>query len=326
MGKHLTHSDILFWNARGIKTKKLELVNHLEANNIPVALIAETHLQPSITFKCANYFTYRSDRTTQRSGGTAILARRDINHIEFPLPQLQRIEATAIQLTLNKEPVILVSVYSPPGKIFERDLDLLIGLGHKVILAGDFNAKHSMWGSRLNNTAGQTLLSHYYKNNYIISAPAQSTFFPDRLTSRSDILDIAILSNVLTKHSIRTLGNLSNSDHRPVLMSFNSHFEPTELKTIFNYSAANWNLFQTGILNRLNMQCLHGICSINEIDVAATRLTDIIPKAARQAIPLKTISYSSLQISSSTRALIEIRNRLRNQWQRTHDIAYHNLT
>jgi endonuclease/exonuclease/phosphatase family metal-dependent hydrolase len=147
-------------------------------------------------------------------------------------------EATAIQLTINKEPVILVSVYNPPGKLIDRDLDLLIGLGHKVILAGDFNAKHIMWGSRLNNTAGQSLLSHYYKNSYVISAALQPTYFPDRHTLRSDILDIAILSNVLTRHSIRTLGNLPTSDHRPILLSFNCHFEPAEMKPTFIYSAA----------------------------------------------------------------------------------------
>jgi hypothetical protein len=104
-------------------------------------------------------------------------------------------------------------------------------------------------------------------------------------------------------------------------MSFNYPFEPAELKPIFNYSAANWNLFHTGILNHLNMQCLQGNCSIREIDVEATHLTDIILMADRQAIPLKTSSYSSLQISASTRALIQKRNRLRNRWQRTHDIA-----
>jgi hypothetical protein len=98
-------------------------------------------------------------------------------HNEFPLPPLQRIEATAIELRINKETVILASVYSPPGKIFEADLDLLIGLGHKVILAGDLNDKHITWGARVNNSAGQTLLSHYYKNNYIIIAPTKPTFF-----------------------------------------------------------------------------------------------------------------------------------------------------
>jgi hypothetical protein len=204
MGKYLTHSDILFWNARGIKSKKFELLNYLEANNIPIALISEPHLQPSITFKCSNYITYRSDRITQQGGGTAILIHGDINHKDFLLPHQQRMEATAIQLTINKDLIILVSIYSPPGKIIERDLDLLIGLGHKVILAGDFNAKHLMWCARQNNTAGQSLLTHYYKNNYVISAPSQSIYFPDRHSLGADILDFAILSDVLTKHSIRT--------------------------------------------------------------------------------------------------------------------------
>jgi hypothetical protein len=54
-------------------------------------------------------------------------------------------EATAIQLNVNKELINLISVYNPPGKIIERDLDLLIGTGHKLILAGDFNAKHVTW-------------------------------------------------------------------------------------------------------------------------------------------------------------------------------------
>jgi hypothetical protein len=64
---------------------------------------------------------------------------------------LQRIEATAIQLNINKESIVLISVYNPPEKILECDLYLLIGTGHKVILAGDFNAKHLTWGARQNN-------------------------------------------------------------------------------------------------------------------------------------------------------------------------------
>jgi hypothetical protein len=80
-------------------------------------------------------------------------------------------EATAIQLWIGKEPVILVSAYNPPGKLIVTDLDLLINIANKVILAGDLNAKHIAWGSRLNNTAGTTLLSHYHQNNYIIAAP-----------------------------------------------------------------------------------------------------------------------------------------------------------
>jgi hypothetical protein len=60
--RSLAQTDILFWNARGIKSKKCEFLSYLEVNNIPIALVNETHLQPTTKFKCPNYITYRSDR------------------------------------------------------------------------------------------------------------------------------------------------------------------------------------------------------------------------------------------------------------------------
>jgi hypothetical protein len=66
MGKSFTHADILFWNARCIKSKKYGFLNYVEVNSLPVALISETRLQLSMKFKSANYKTYRSDRLNQR--------------------------------------------------------------------------------------------------------------------------------------------------------------------------------------------------------------------------------------------------------------------
>jgi hypothetical protein len=57
-------------------------------------------------------------------------------------------EATAIQLNINKKSIVLISVYNSPGKIVESNLDLLTGTRHKVILSGDFNAKHVTWRAR----------------------------------------------------------------------------------------------------------------------------------------------------------------------------------
>jgi hypothetical protein len=54
-------------------------------------------------------------------------------------------EATALQLNINRESISLISVYNPPGKIIERQLDVLIETRHKLIVAGDFNAKHVPW-------------------------------------------------------------------------------------------------------------------------------------------------------------------------------------
>jgi hypothetical protein len=58
-----------------------------------------------------------------------------------------------------------------------------------------------------------------------------------------------------------------------------------------------------------------------ERDVAVKHLTDTINTATRLAIPLRTRTFKSMQIAASTRTLIQKRNKLRTQWQRTHDIT-----
>jgi exonuclease III len=195
------NTNILFWNARGIQNKKTEFFNYLEANNIPIALLNETHLHPSTKFKCPNYCVYRSDREGGPGGGTAILIRIEIKHSEIFLHKLQHMEATAIQLIINKELITLFSIYNPPGKIIERDLDLLLQTGNKVILAGDFNAKHFTWHSRNNNRARRVLLSHYNNNEYLITATVRPTHVPDGNPGGADVLDLAILHNIVSTYN-----------------------------------------------------------------------------------------------------------------------------
>jgi hypothetical protein len=158
-------------------------------------------------------------------------------------------EAAAIQFNINKESIILSLFYNPPGNIIERDLDILIGTGHKAIFTGDLNAKHLAWRARQNNAAGQSLLNHYYKNNYIISTPSRPTHFPDRNPSGAEILDFAIVSNVLSNHSISTLSSFSASDHSPVLLTISGPLEADVIKPNFIYREANWELFSK-LLNK----------------------------------------------------------------------------
>jgi hypothetical protein len=214
-------------------------------------------------------------------------------------------EATAIQLNINKESIVLISVYNPPGKIIERDSDLLIETGHKVILAGDFNAKLVTRSALQNNAAGQILINHYYKNNYIISAPSQPTLYPDRNPAGAETLDFAILSNALSSHSVRTLGSLSTSDHSPVLLTIRGPLESDEIKPNFIYREANWELFQKYLVNNLNAQWVEGNSSKSGIDVAVKHLTDTLNRAALYAILLKRRTLKSMQIATSTRVLIQ---------------------
>ena len=94
-----------------------------------------------------------------------------------------------------------------------RHIDLLIKASKKIILAGDFNTKHLTWISRNNNAVEQVLLNHYNKNDRIIAAPISATHIPEGTHSTTDVIDFAVLKNIISQHTIKILGFLSHSDH-----------------------------------------------------------------------------------------------------------------
>ena len=71
--------NILQWNAEGVFKKKLELVERMNKENIDIACIQETHLNPAHRFQVRGYECFRSDRIERHKGGVLILVRNSIN-------------------------------------------------------------------------------------------------------------------------------------------------------------------------------------------------------------------------------------------------------
>ena len=162
-----------------------------------MAPVTEPHLQPSAKL---NYSVYRKDTDDTPGEGTAIVVRKVIKHSEILQPTLQHMEATAIQLSINKSLVTLNSIYKPPGKIVETDIQLLIKASRKEIPAGNSDAKHVTWNYRKKNAAGQVLLNHYNKNDHIITAPVSATHIPDGIHSTPEVIDFAVLNIIISQH------------------------------------------------------------------------------------------------------------------------------
>jgi len=107
------NTNILFWNARGTRSRRIEFLNHRKGNSIQLTLINETRLQPSAKLNFLKYFGYRSHREDRLGGRKTILIRKEIKHIKI-LPTLQDMEATGKQLRMNKELLMLSCTDNPP--------------------------------------------------------------------------------------------------------------------------------------------------------------------------------------------------------------------
>jgi hypothetical protein len=72
--------------------------------------------------------------------------------------------------------MLLASVYKSALRAW-RDADIteLLNLRTKSILAGNLNAKHLVWNSKVSNPSGLKLLDLFVNCNFEISAPPLSS-------------------------------------------------------------------------------------------------------------------------------------------------------
>jgi hypothetical protein len=165
------------WNADGVRVRKLELEHFLSQHGVDICLLIETFLNPGQAFRLANLACYRTERLTA-GGGTAILVRRGIIHHSVPVPGLTHLETTAIQIMLASKPVIILAAYlSPSRPLIGADLDACFGGGLLVLLAGDLNAKHVDWNSRLSRS-GKLLRDYADEKSCLIFGPDTPTTKP----------------------------------------------------------------------------------------------------------------------------------------------------
>jgi hypothetical protein len=121
-------------------------------------------------------------------GGTAIFVRRGIVHHSVPVPGLTHLEATSIQVILAGKPVKILAAYlSPSRPLIGADLTACFGGGSPVLMAGDLNAKHVDWNSKLTTRRGKILRDYADGNSCLILGPDSPNTNPYNPLATTDV-------------------------------------------------------------------------------------------------------------------------------------------
>ena len=106
------------------------------------------------------YHTLHPDGTAH--GGSAIIIKNNIKHTEGRHHRTPEIQATNIIIENNNGNMTISAVYSPPKHNIKRDAykSFFKTLGNRFIAGGDYNAKNTLWGSRLNTIKGREYLEN----------------------------------------------------------------------------------------------------------------------------------------------------------------------
>ncbi|GFW68266.1 probable RNA-directed DNA polymerase from transposon X-element [Trichonephila clavipes] len=308
------------------KSKKAP--NHQNKEQNPdLLLVQETKLQPGLDPLIANYRLHKDDRNnfprSRIDGGTAIYCKNNYDHNRVPLPTLQYMDATAIEIKFNNFPPIrIVSAYArntPENnrKFPDKDFLKILNSGQNIIIAGDLNTAHRTWSNARSNAFGYALRKIVNnKSNVRIVAPHTPTHInsSSRPGARDSIIDLAVLKNIPFNHDIRVIDDLE-SDHLPVILTL---YTGSALIKIPDQLSTNWEKFKF-LLNNKPLP-IPPSSSNDDLEIAIRRLGENISEALIEASKPK-FKQSSLKLPSEIKAKIHHRNRIRKFWQRTRDPA-----
>lgn len=93
-------------------------------------------------------------------GGTALIIRSSIRHHDIDRYQEEHIQATSVIVEDWSGSITISAIYSPPKHTIKNEqyVTFFKTLENRFIAVGDYNAKHTHWGSRLIQPKGRELL------------------------------------------------------------------------------------------------------------------------------------------------------------------------
>ena len=172
---------LALWNANGLAQHKFEIELFLKQQQIDVMLISETHFTDKNDLKIHGYNIYHTQHPSAKAhGGTGIIVKSSIKHYELPSFQKDYLQATSVAIEDRHGTITTSAVYYPPRhSIAKENFDSLFDvLGNRFIAGGDYNAKHTQWGSRLVTARGKNLLKSIITNNLNYLTTYEPTYWP----------------------------------------------------------------------------------------------------------------------------------------------------
>lgn len=316
----------MIWNAQSVRSKKLEIFSQISSGDIHVSLISETHLSGGDSFSDPRFRTYRLDRDDGRKGGgVAMIIRKDVTHRPLPCPQTVSIEAMAVEVSLSNQKLVVVSSYFPGSSDprvlsqYRRDLQTLSGLGSNVVIAGDFNSRHSYWGCARSNAAGTILFQEIMGGDLMLHFPDSPTHFPHSGRTPST-LELVLTKGFPVPVDMVTDQCLS-SDHCPVFFHLINDVvsAPTRASLVKDFPNADWRRFSDHIDVTMSRMTHEPLNTDDQIDAAVADLVNVVQEADRLHIPTKPRRDQELRLSPDTLAMIGERRAKIRLWQRTGD-------
>ena len=180
-----------------------------------ILLIRETHFTTKSCIKIPQHNTYYTNHPDGNAHAVAaVIVKQTISHYELPKYEEDFFQATFLRVRTLPYKLTVTAVYSPPKYTLKKD--------HYAFMAGgDYNSKHTAWGSRKITTKGRELFSLLQGKNYSLST-GNPTYWPTDPTKQSDLLDFFVTNGISSTYTNIEHSYDLSSGHPPVIATIST--------------------------------------------------------------------------------------------------------
>lgn len=306
---------IALWNANGLTQHRQEVELFLKCEKIDILLITETHFTDKSYFKINNYTCYSTlhpDGTAH--GGTAVIIRNKIKHFEIEEFAETYLQATCIKIHTAQGTLVVAAVYCPPKYNLKQDQfqAYFKSLGHRFISGGDYNAKHTIWGSRLITPKGTQLKNAMSSEGYNYVSTGEPTYWPTDPNKLPDLLDFFVTNGISSNYiDVNSYFDLL-SDHSAVIATLSTTIIKNSNPMLTN-NRTDWNMFKTYLEEKTIIQV--PLKTEDNINSAINQLTENIHFAAKKSTPVQNKNDNVMNYPKFVRDKISEKRNARRVWQ-----------
>jgi len=188
-----------------------------------------------------------------------------------------------------------------------------------VLAAGDLNAKHVDWNSRLNTRREKLLRVYTDENSWLIFGTGTTSTDPCNLSATPHVLDIVITKDLSFPVCLTSCSALS-SDHLPVLIETSCRSSFQHPPDCTDFWRTDWSNFQTHLEDQIpfDPKLISGMAK----DTCVENFSGAVLKALAASTPkCRPRDEPRPPIPNVIQDEIRLKNRLGRQWQVTRDPA-----
>lgn len=309
---------IALWNANGATQHALEIKSFINEHKIDILLISETHFTNKSYFSIRNYTTYDTKHPDGKAhGGSAIIIKNTIKHYELQKYEKEYLQATSVVVEDWIGTITISALYSPPKHSISKAqyLEYYKTLGKRFIAGGDYNAKHTHWGSRTITHKGRQLLlaMQEYKLNYL--STGHPTYWPTDPRKVPDLIDFCITRGIDDNHMKAESCLDLSSDHSPVIITASTKIISRKIVKRLHTKHTDWTRFKEILDSRITLNI--PLSSENNISEAIEKFNNVLVHAANESTPEQKNTERQNMCPTSVKLKIEEKRKLRKVWQRT---------